>query len=316
MTRKIVVTGGCGYIGSHVARAFKQNGDNVFIIDRVERNHTLKDIDGYYIDDFASDASLATIYDIAPDVVVHCAGTSLVGPSVVNPREYYENNFVKTKRLVDYIIDKRIKTRLVFSSSAATYGEPIMTPCQEIDPAMPISPYGQSKLIIEWMLESYQQAYGLDYVAFRYFNACGADPKARHGQEPGATHIIARILDSIQNKQDFTLHGTDYATPDGTCIRDYIHVEDLAEAHILATDQKIPGGIYNLGTNVGYSNIEVVRAAAQITGVDIPVLYGPKRDGDPAILTADAGKFMQASNWQPKFVMTDIINHVWAWYNR
>ena len=191
-----------------------------------------------------------------------------------------------------------------------------MTPCQEIDPAMPISPYGQSKLIIEWMLESYQQAYGLDYVAFRYFNACGADPKARHGQEPGATHIIARILDSIQNKQDFTLHGTDYATPDGTCIRDYIHVEDLAEAHILATDQKIPGGIYNLGTNVGYSNIEVVRAAAQITGVDIPVLYGPKRDGDPAILTADAGKFMQASNWQPKFVMTDIINHVWAWYNR
>ena len=315
--KSVVVTGAAGFIGGQTVLNLLDAGYAVLAIDNRLPPVHLRDLGITWLTaDFAGEVALDTIKTIAPEAIIHCAGTSLVGPSVVNPREYYENNFVKTKRLVDYIIDKRIKTRLVFSSSAATYGEPIMTPCQEIDPAMPISPYGQSKLIIEWMLESYQQAYGLDYVAFRYFNACGADPKARHGQEPGATHIIARILDSIQNKQDFTLHGTDYATPDGTCIRDYIHVEDLAEAHILATDQKIPGGIYNLGTNVGYSNIEVVRAAAQITGVDIPVLYGPKRDGDPAILTADAGKFMQASNWQPKFVMTDIINHVWAWYNR
>ena len=133
---------------------------------------------------------------------------------------------------------------------------------------------------------------------------------------PGATHIVARVLESVKNKQDFTLYGTDYPTEDGTCIRDYIHVEDLALAHILAIDRTVPSDIYNLGTNTGYSNLEVIRAAAQITGINIPILHGPKREGDPAVLTADAGKFMGVSGWQPKFGMTDIINHVWAWYNR
>ena len=170
--------------------------------------------------------------------------------------------------------------------------------------------------MIDWMLKRYAHAYGLDYVSFRYFNACGADSRARHGQAPGATHIIARILESIKNKKDFTLYGTDYSTPDGTCVRDYIHVEDLALAHILAINPVIPSDIYNLGTNTGHSNLEVVQASAQITGVDIPMLHGPKREGDPAILTADAGKFMTVSGWQPKFIMTDIIKHAWAWYNQ
>jgi UDP-glucose 4-epimerase len=170
--------------------------------------------------------------------------------------------------------------------------------------------------MIEWMLNSYQRAYGLDYVSFRYFNACGADSLARHGQVAGATHIIARVLEAVKNSQDFTLYGDDYPTPDGTCIRDYIHVEDLADAHVRALDRTIPSDIYNLGTNCGYSNLEVVRTAAQITGVDIPMLHGPKRKGDPAVLTADATKFMSTSGWQPKFNMTDIVNHVWAWYNK
>jgi UDP-glucose 4-epimerase len=191
-----------------------------------------------------------------------------------------------------------------------------MTPVQEVDPTEPISPYGQSKLMIDWMLQSYQRAYGLDFVSFRYFNACGADSQARHGQAPGATHIIARVLESVKNNTDFTLYGNDYPTEDGTCVRDYIHVEDLAEAHIIAIDQSIPSDVYNLGTNTGNSNLAVVQLASQIVGQDIPVLHGPQRAGDPAILTADAVKFMSVSGWKPRFSLEDMIKHAWAWYNR
>jgi UDP-glucose 4-epimerase len=153
-------------------------------------------------------------------------------------------------------------------------------------------------------------------VSFRYFNACGADSQGRHGQAPNATHIIARILESVKNNQDFVLYGDDYPTEDGTCIRDYIHVEDLADAHIVAMDQQIPGDIYNLGTNAGNSNLAVVQLAAQIVGRDIPTLHGPKREGDPAVLTADASKFISVSTWQPRFNLQDIIIHAWTWYNR
>jgi UDP-glucose 4-epimerase len=191
-----------------------------------------------------------------------------------------------------------------------------MTPVQEVDPTEPISPYGQSKLMTDWMLTSYKQAYGLDFVSFRYFNACGADSQGRHGQAPGATHIIARVLESVKNGIDFTLHGTNYPTDDGTCVRDYIHVEDLAEAHIMAIDPSIPGDIYNLGTNVGNSNLAVIQLAAQITTADIAMLHGAKREGDPAVLTADAGKFMSVSAWKPKFTLENMIGHAWAWYNR
>jgi UDP-glucose 4-epimerase len=191
-----------------------------------------------------------------------------------------------------------------------------MTPVQEVDPAEPISPYGESKLIVDWMLKRYAHAYGLNYVSFRYFNACGADSQARHGQVIGGTHIIARVLESVKNKQDFTVYGTDYPTADGTCIRDYIHVEDLALAHIAAIDQSVPNGIYNLGTTTGTSNLEVVQVAAGVTKADIAMLHGPKREGDPAILTADAGKFMAVSTWKPKFNLEDMITHAWAWYNR
>jgi UDP-glucose 4-epimerase len=235
---------------------------------------------------------------------------------VLDPEEYYNNNFINTKILLDYLVKNHDKqVRFIFSSSAATYGNPVMTPIQEIDPTEPISPYGESKLMTDWMLKRYAYAYGLDYVSFRYFNACGADSQGRHGQAPGATHIIARVLESVKNNTDFTLYGNDYATPDGTCIRDYIHVEDLALAHIAAIDQSVPSGIYNLGTNAGTSNLEIVQVAASVTKADIAMLHGPQREGDPAVLTADAGKFMAVSTWQPKFTLQDIITHAWAWYN-
>jgi UDP-glucose 4-epimerase len=315
---KVVVTGAAGFIGGETLLKLVDAGHDVLAIDRVMPPGNLIPVPClWHTGDFSAELGLDAIKLFCPDAIIHCAGTNLVGPSVLDPEEYYNNNFIKTKILLDYLRDNHYKkVRFIFSSSAATYGNPIMTPVQEVDPTEPISPYGESKLMIDWMLKRYAHAYGLDYVSFRYFNACGADSQARHGQAPGATHIIARVLESVKNKQDFTLYGTDYPTPDGTCIRDYIHVEDLAEAHIIAMDHTIPSGIYNLGTNTGYSNLEVIRSAAQITGVDIPVLHGPKREGDPAILTADAGKFMSVCGWRPRFVMTDIINHVWAWYNR
>jgi len=316
---KVMVTGAAGYIGGETVLKLVDAGHEVLGIDVVKPADYLEQLPNTWwsVNDFASDVGLATIGMFQPTAIIHCAGTSLVGPSVIDPQEYYNNNFVKTKVLLDYLIKNHDKpVRVIFSSSAATYGNPVMTPVQEIDPAEPISPYGQSKLMIDWMLQSYQQAYGLDFVSFRYFNACGADSQGRHGQLPGATHIIARVVESVKNKEDFTLYGSDYPTPDGTCIRDYIHVEDLATAHIAAIDQSIPSDIYNLGTNTGYSNLEVIREVAQITGINIPVVHGPKRDGDPAVLTADANKFMSVCGWKPKFVMTDIINHAWAWYNR
>ena len=315
---KVVVTGASGFIGGETLLKLVDVGHDVLAIDRVmPPGHLIPVPCQWHTGDFSDELGLDTIKRFCPDAIVHCAGTSLVGPSVSDPQEYYNNNFIKTKILLDYLVTNHDKqVRFIFSSSAATYGNPIMTPVQEVDPTEPISPYGQSKLMVDWMLQSYQTAYGLDFVSFRYFNACGADSQARHGQSPGATHIIARVLESVKNNTDFTLYGTNYPTDDGTCIRDYIHVEDLAEAHILAIDSSIPSDVYNLGTNAGNSNLAVVQLASQIVGRDIPVVHGPQRKGDPAILTADAGKFMGTSTWQPKFDLKDIITHAWAWYNR
>jgi UDP-glucose 4-epimerase len=315
---RIIVTGGAGYIGGQTVLQLLDSGHSVLAIDRDLHHSPLQDSGAKWLTgDFAGEVSLGAIKSFQPEAIIHCAGTSLVGPSIMNPEEYYDNNFVKTKRLLDFLVKEKIKTRLIFSSSAATYGNPIMTPCQEVDPAEPISPYGQSKLMIEWMLQSYQHAYGLDYVAFRYFNACGADSQARHGQNPGATHIIARVLEAIRdNSEEFVLNGTDFETEDGTCVRDYVHVEDLAEAHIKAIDSKIPSGVYNLGTNTGYSNLQILHGAIGITKRDLSYNTGPRRPGDPAMLTADASKFMTVSGWKPQYGLEDILRHAWAWYNR
>jgi UDP-glucose 4-epimerase len=315
---KVVVTGAAGYIGGQTLLQLTDAGHDVLAIDRVPPpGHLMTVPCSWHHGDFASDLSLDAIKLFCPDAIIHCAGTSLVGPSMADPKEYYNNNFVKTKTLLDFLVDNHYKkVRFVFSSSAATYGNPVMTPCQEVDPAEPISPYGESKLMTEWMLKSYHCAYGLDYVAFRYFNACGADSQIRHGQALGATHIVARVLESVKAGTMFTLYGIDYPTNDGTCIRDYVHVEDVAQAHILATDQTIPSGVYNLGTNIGYSNLDIIQTAATVTKIPVTHKSGPKRGGDPAVLIADADKFTKASGWQPRFNLEDIIRHAWAWYTR
>ena len=315
---KVVVTGAAGFIGGETLLKLVDAGHDVLAIDRVmPPGHLIPVPCQWHTGDYAGEIGLDSIKRFCPDAIVHCAGTSLVGPSVQDPEEYYNNNFVKTKILLDYLIKNHDKqVRIIFSSSAATYGNPIMTPVQEVDPTEPISPYGESKLMIDWMLKSYQRAYGLDFVSFRYFNACGADSQGRHGQASGATHIVARLLESVRDGQDFTMYGTDYATDDGTCIRDYIHVEDLADAHIAAIDPAIKSDIYNLGTKQGHSNLQVLQAASAVLKKDIAYLHGPRRSGDPAQLVADPTKFMSASAWQPRFGLTDIIQHVWAWYNR
>jgi UDP-glucose 4-epimerase len=223
---------------------------------------------------------------------------------------------VITKAFVDLLVRSLPRAKFVFSSSASVYGTPFMTPCHEVDPREPISPYGESKFMTEMMLESYHRAYNLNYVAFRYFNACGADSRARHGQELGATHIIARVLEALRDDREFTLNGVDFDTPDGTCIRDYVHVEDIARAHALAISQDVPAGIYNLGNNHGTSNREIIAAAERITGKKLKVVLGDARPGDPAMLTASAAKFgMVAKDWR-HYELDDMIRHAWAWYVR
>jgi len=313
----VIVTGVAGYIGGQVALQLKDAGHTVTGIDRRPlQKHQTSLLDSFVLADFDSDTAFKTLLDIRPDAIVHCAGTSLVGPSIKNPSEYYINNVAKTLQLINLIRQAMPKTRLIFSSSAATYGEPVMNPICEVDPAEPVSPYGQSKLMIDMMLESYHRAYGLDYVSFRYFNACGADPRARHGQEPSATHIIARVLESIRDNQEFTLYSDNYPTPDGTCVRDYVHVDDIARAHVLALDQTIPSGVYNLGSSTGTSNREIIAAAEGITGRELKVAVGAQRAGDPPMLTASADKFnLLAGAWQ-HHTLDDMIQHAWKWYTK
>lgn len=316
---KVLVTGASGYIGGQTSIQLQEQGHDVYGLDiRPLPEHLVKLglFTEFAQDNFASNDALTWTANHNFDAIIHCAGTSLVGPSMTNPQLYYANNFVRTQRLVDHLLVAKWKGRFIFSSSAATYGTPVMTPCQEVDPTEPISPYGESKLMIEWMLKAYNRAYDFDFVALRYFNACGADPQARHGQEPGATHIIARVLENFKEGKDFVCNGNDYETPDGTCIRDYVHVADIADAHILSLNQLlVPRGIYNLGTAQGISNLEVMRTAAHVLESEFACVYGPKREGDPAVLTADPAKFVSTANWQPKYNLTQVIEHAWAWYN-
>jgi UDP-glucose 4-epimerase len=317
---KVLVTGASGYIGGQTALQLYDQGHKVYGLDwaRVPENlHSLDIFDEFIQFDFDSLESQLWLKVNQPDAIIHCAGTSLVGPSMMNPEEYYNNNFVKTKKLLDFLREIKWQGRFIFSSSAATYGNPVITPCSEVDPTEPISPYGESKLIVEWLLKSYHRAYGLDFVAFRYFNACGADSQARHGQAPGGTHIISKILENYKAGKDFVCNGRDYETPDGTCVRDYVHVADIADAHIMALNSLlVVPGVYNLGTTTGASNLEVMKTAASVIGNDFVCQYGPRRDGDPAMLTADASKFGKHTGWTPKYNLKDVIEHAWAWYNR
>ena len=313
----VIVTGSAGYIGGQTMLVLKDAGHEVYGIDCRQPPAHLRGVpDGFLYQDFASDVALSWIIQKQPNAIIHCAGTSLVGPSVKNPSEYYNNNVAKTLKLLDIVKQSMPRCKLVFSSSAATYGEPIMNPIHEVDPKEPVSPYGESKLMIDMMLESYHRAYGVDYVSFRYFNACGADPKGRHGQEPGATHIIARVLESIRDQKDFVLNGNDFPTEDGTCVRDYVHVDDIARAHALALYHKIPAGVYNLGSSMGTSNQGIIEAALDETQQPLNVVVGKRRAGDPPVLTASSEKFnLIAGAWR-HYTLDAMIQHAWAWYVR
>ncbi len=313
----VIVTGSAGYIGGQTALLLKDAGHEVYGIDRREPPKHLRGVcNEFRYQDFASDVALSWIIQKQPNAIIHCAGTSLVGPSMQDPAEYYNNNVAKTLKLLDIVRRSLPRTRVIFSSSAATYGEPLLGSCNEVDPCMPVSPYGESKLMIDTMLESYHRAYNLDYVSFRYFNACGADPQGRHGQEPGATHLIARFLEATRDDGNFKIYGVDYPTADGTCVRDYVHVDDIARAHALALYHKIPAGVYNLGSNQGTSVKQVIERAMTITGKRPEIQFGAARPGDPAELTANPAKFdMLAGAWR-HHDLDAMIQHAWNWYVR
>lgn len=312
---RVVVTGAAGFIGGETCLRLLDAGHEVLGIDSRRAPKWLRQ-NAVRIEqcNFASPRCQTLIYQFDPQCLIHCAGTSLVGPSISNPDIYYHNNFVHTKQLLDNIRGRDL--RVIFSSSASVYGQPQKSPCREQDPVAPISPYGESKAMIEWMLNSYHKAYGVESVSFRYFNACGADSQARHGQEPGATHIIARVLESIRYDRPFDLYGNDYDTPDGTCVRDYVHVQDIADAHVRATDREIKPGIYNLGSGSGISNLEIMEAAERITKKTLQVNTQPRRAGDPPELIADWSNWSNISGWKPQFDLDQILDHAWRWYQR
>lgn len=316
--KTIIVTGVSGYIGGQTALQLKDAGYRVIGIDnRPLPQHLLNVCDEFLYHDFASNESLMAIYYSTAEAIIHCAGTSLVGPSVKNPEIYYQNNFVRTKRMLDSLVQgNKLNIRVIFSSSASVYGEPVLGSCQEEDPLIPLSPYGESKHMTELMMQSYFRAYGLQPVMFRYFNACGADSQGRHGQEPGATHVIARVLEATRDGNTFEIYGNDYPTEDGTCVRDYVHVEDIARAHIMAISSDVPTGVYNLGSNTGTSVRQIIDCAAEVTGKKPNIVQVEPRAGDPATLTASASRFTSiCPDWR-KYSLNDMVQHAWNWYVR
>lgn len=315
---KVLVTGGCGYIGSVISQTYKLQGHTVFVIDKENRPHTLIGLDKVLISDFSSVDSLSAIKKYEPDIIVHCAGTSLVGPSMLNPAEYYNNNIKKTITLLNEIITFPKRPVFLFSSSASVYGEPEVLPISEESLIKPISPYGNTKAMTEAILQDYYLAYGLRSMCFRYFNAAGAVTNPYPlGQEPNATHIVARVLEACLKKEKFALYGNHYDTPDGTCIRDYVHVLDIATAHIMGAEyiESNPGAyVLNLGSSYGISNKQIVDHAIDnfgLMGFDVV----SNRTGDPARLIADSSKATKLLNWEPKHSsLNNIMITAYNWY--
>lgn len=322
MTDKWVAITGCnGYIGGQTVLRFKDLGYKVIGTDRNTTSAWLRpSIDIFVQGEFTNAMFINAIIDKNPSAIMHIAGTSLVGPSMKDPGPYYQNNVGNTAKLLKLLADRGWKKTVVYSSSAAVYGNPTKPKwLHETDPKVPMSPYGQSKLMAEKVLEDCVKGYGFKGVALRYFNACGADHLARHGQMKQATHVIARMMETIVNKGVFTLNGDDYGTPDGTCIRDYLHVEDIAEAHYLAMlhdDPNIRFIEYNLGSGKGASIKEVLAAVERVTGRMVLTQTGPRREGDPDYLVADPSRFKKAVGWKPTHSSLDnIVKTAWDWYN-
>ena len=315
---RILVTGGAGYIGSVVTEELLAAGHEVVVYDNLSKGHRAAvHPDARFVrgDLMEGDLLRATFREQRTEAVIHMAADALVGESVTNPSKYYRNNLVAGLSLLDAMRDEKVP-RLVFSSTCATYGEPARVPMDETLPTNPLNPYGQSKLAFEGALRWYGPAYNFNYVALRYFNAAGATARFGEQHDP-ESHIIPIVLQAAAGKRSHVeIYGDDYPTRDGTCIRDYIHIVDLARAHVLALsilDER--SAIYNLGCGGdGYTVKEVIDTARAVTGRDIPVRVGPRRPGDPAALVATSEKIQRELGWRPEFQdLRKIIQSAWDW---
>ncbi len=318
----VLVLGGAGYIGSHTVQQLCDNGESVVVVDDLSTGY-VDSVDmraTFYKGDISD---IAFIKDVCikegVESVIHFAAFSLVGESVSNPLKYYENNVCKTKNLLDALVQSNVK-RVVFSSTAATYGEPKNVPILESDPTIPTNPYGQTKLAMEQMFHWVKEAHGIEYVSLRYFNACGASKDGIIGEAHNPeSHLIPLILQVPNGKRDaISIFGTDYDTPDGTCIRDYIHVSDLSMAHILAVNYLRSGGksrVFNLGNGVGFSVKEVIETARKVTNHPIPAIECPRRAGDPARLIASSTAAKEVLGWNPTHDnLEEIIASAWNFH--
>ncbi|QMS87122.1 UDP-glucose 4-epimerase GalE [Nostoc edaphicum CCNP1411] len=322
----ILVTGGAGYIGSHTVLALKQAGYNVVILDNLVYGHRelvekVLEVE-LIVGDTGDRALLDDIFkthDIS--AVMHFSAYAYVGESVTDPAKYYRNNVLGTFTLLEAMLAASVK-KFVFSSTCATYGVPEFVPIPETHPQNPINPYGATKLMVERILSDFDVAYGFQSVRFRYFNAAGANPNGLLGEDHNPeTHLIPLVLmTALGKRESISIFGTDYPTPDGTCIRDYIHVNDLADAHILGLEYLLKGGdseVFNLGNGSGFSVREVIAAAQQITGISIPVEERDRRPGDPPILIGTSEKARTILGWQPQYLsIQDIVTHAWQWHQK
>ena len=319
---KILVVGGAGYIGSHMVKMLGQQCCTVTTLDDLSCGHLDAVLCGEFVQgNFGDRAVLEAVLSRGFDAVMHFASFIQVGESVQHPDKYYRNNVTYTLGLLDAMRGHGVN-KFIFSSTAATFGEPQYTPMDEQHPQQPINPYGRTKLMVEQALADYERAYGLKSVCLRYFNAAGADSEGQLGERHDPeTHLIPLVLQAASGKRpSISVFGRDYDTPDGTCIRDYIHIQDLCSAHWLALESLLNGAdsqSYYLGNGNGFSVQEVIDTSEQVTGRKISVVNGPRRDGDPARLVADSRLAREKLGWQPQYAdLATIIEHAWKWETR
>ena len=318
----ILLTGGAGYIGSHCVAALIERGADVVVVDDLSKGHREALKGGrLYVGSVADRAFLDDVFSREPiEAVIHFAAFSLVGESMQVPEQYFRNNVTAGLTLIETMLAHKVPY-LVFSSTAATYGIPEKMPIREDDPQKPINPYGESKLMMEKIMRWCDQAYGIKFVALRYFNVAGAKPDGSIGEDHGPeTHLLPIVLQVAQGKRDkLMIFGDDYNTPDGTNVRDYVHPFDLADAHILAVDYLRAGNesnAFNLGSSTGFSNLQILEAARKVTGKEIPAEMAPRRPGDPDTLIAASDKARTVLGWKPQFDNIDkIIETAWAWHS-
>ncbi len=319
---RVLVIGGAGFIGSHMVKMLGLQGCNVTTLDDLSSGHRDAVLSGELVQGNFGDCDvLNAVLSRGFDAVMHFASFIQVGESVLHPAMYYRNNVTYTLGLLEAMRAHGV-TKFIFSSTAATFGEPVYTPIDEKHPQQPINPYGRTKLIVEQALADYDRAYGLKSVCLRYFNAAGADPDGQLGERHvPETHLIPLVLQAASGKRpSISVFGRDYDTPDGTCVRDYIHIQDLCSAHWLALLSLMDGAgsqSYNLGNGSGFSVQEVIDTAQQVTGRNISVVNGPRRVGDPARLVADSRLAREKLGWQPQYAdLATIIEHAWGWETR